>query len=51
MKPYAEICNDTPHNFKRETGLSKENVNTLFAKIKDYIALQKARYPLSKRGK
>lgn len=51
MKPYDEICDYTPEKFKRETGLSKENITVLFTKVNDHVALQKERYPMSKRGK
>lgn len=51
MKPYADICDDSPEKFKRETGLSKENFEGLYVKVDTFIEQEKVRYPLSNRGK
>jgi len=37
MKKYQEIEMETPENFKRMTGLSKENFQTLCDKTETYI--------------
>jgi hypothetical protein len=51
MKPYADICDYPPEKFKRETGLSKENIQVLFVKVDEFLEQEKARYPMNKRGK
>jgi hypothetical protein len=50
MKKYQEIEMETPENFKRMTGLSKENFQTLCDKTETYIEDEKKRNPLKKRG-
>jgi hypothetical protein len=50
MKKYQEIEMEIPENFKRMTGLSKENFQTLCDKTETYIEDEKKRNPLKKRG-
>jgi hypothetical protein len=51
MKTFENICDDSAEQFKRKTGLSKENFDVLVGKASDHIDREKKRYPLSKRGK
>lgn len=51
MKPFSQLCNLTPEAFKRETGLSKENVELLIKRTDSYINVQKERFPEKKRGR
>ena len=48
MKKYQEIEMETPENFKRMTGLSKENFQTLCDKTENYIEDEKKRNPLKR---
>lgn len=50
MKKYQKIQAETPENFKRLTGLSKENFQHLCSKVDIYLKAEKERNPLKKRG-
>jgi len=47
MKKYKEIQAETPENFKRLTGLSKENFQHLCRKVDVYLSVRK-RNPLKR---
>ncbi len=51
MKTYAELSTDTPEEFKRLVGLSKENFQHLNSKLCAYISEQKNLSPLTRRGR
>lgn len=46
MKKYKEIEMETPENFKRMTGISKEDFQCLCDKTEAYIEEEKKRNPL-----
>lgn len=48
MKKYQEIQAETPENFKRLTGLSKENFQHLCSKVDVYLKAEKERNPLKR---
>ncbi len=48
MKKYKEIQTETPENFKRLTGLSKENFQHLCRKVDVYLKEEKERNPLKR---
>jgi hypothetical protein len=50
MKKYKEIETELPEKFKRMTGLSRENFQTLGDKVDIYIEEEKKRNPLKRRG-
>ena len=50
MKKYQKIQAETAENFKRLTGLSKENFRHLCSKVDIYVKEEKERNPLKKRG-
>lgn len=50
MKKYKEIEMETPENFKRITGISKEDFQNLCDKTEAYIEKEKKRNPLKQRG-
>ncbi|MDM8561629.1 hypothetical protein, partial [Candidatus Parabeggiatoa sp. HSG14] len=50
MKKYKEIEMETPENFKRMTGISKEYFQNLCDKTETYIEKEKKRNPLKQRG-
>ena len=50
MKKYKEIEMETPENFKRITGISKEYFKNLSDKTEAYIEKEKKRNPLKQRG-
>ena len=50
MKKYKEIQSESSEKFKRLTGLSKENFQTLYYKTESYIAEEKKHNPLKQRG-
>ncbi len=50
MKKYQEIEMETPENFKRMTGISKEYFQNLCDKTETYIEEEKKRNPLKQRG-
>ena len=51
MTPYEQLPTNNPEEFKRLVGLSTENFQHLNGKLANYIAEQKARNPLTKRGR
>lgn len=51
MKPFKDLKPLNTDTFKRETGLSKENVTWLIKKVDTYINAQKERFPEKKRGR
>jgi hypothetical protein len=51
MTPYEPLPTNNPEEFKRLVGLSTENFQHLNGKLSSYIAEQKARNPLTKRGR
>lgn len=50
MKPFNQLQKVSSDEFKRTTGISKENFQFLHRKVADYIQLQKATKPIRKRG-
>jgi hypothetical protein len=50
MKPFKEIQTENPEQFKRTTGLSKENFQHLCHKVNVYVEAEKERNHLKKRG-
>jgi hypothetical protein len=51
MTPYEQLPTNNPEEFKRLVGLSTGNFQHLNGKLSNYIAEQKARNPLTKRGR
>jgi len=49
MKKYKKIQAETAENFKRLTGLSKENFRHLLRDVDIYVKEEKERNPLKKR--
>ena len=50
MKLFNQLQIASPDEFKRLTGISKEDFEILYRKVADYIQLQKAIKPLRKQG-
>ena len=50
MKLFNQLQIASPDEFKRLTGISKEDFEILYCKVADYIQSQKAIKPLRKRG-
>jgi len=50
VKRFNQLQIASPDEFKRLTGISKEDFEILYRKVADYIQLQKAIKPLRKRG-
>ena len=50
MKLFNQLQIASPDEFKRLTGISKEDFEILYRKVADYIQSQKAIKPLRKRG-
>jgi len=50
VKPFNQLQADSPDEFKRLTGISKENFELLDCKVADYIKSQIAMKPMRKRG-
>ena len=51
MKPYTQIVDLSDARFKRATGVSKDNFQTLFEKVSLFIQHDKAANPVKKRGR
>jgi len=50
VKLFNQLQIASPDEFKRLTGISKEDFDILYRKVADYIQSQKAIKPLRKRG-
>jgi len=50
VKLFNQLQTASPDEFKRLTGISKEDFDILYRKVADYIQSQKAIKPLRKRG-
>ena len=51
MKPFNQLQSLSPNKFKRLTGISRENFESLRCKVDDYKNSQKAIKPITKRGR
>lgn len=51
MTPYAQLPTNSPEEFMRTVGLSKEDFQQLHRKLADYVAKQKVLNPLTRRGR
>lgn len=51
MKPYKQVIKESATQFKRATGLSKDNFQKIFAKVSHFILQDKEAYPAKKRGR
>lgn len=51
MPPYAQLPTNTPEEFMRTVGLSKEDFQHLNRKLADYLDEQNVLNPLSRRGR
>lgn len=50
MKPFNKLSTNSSDEFKRITGISRENYNVLRSKVDAYIQSQKMINPMRKRG-
>jgi len=50
MQPYHKVKTENDEQFKRNTGISKENFQHLLNKVSDYIDQEKIEQPIKNRG-
>jgi len=51
MIPYAQLPTNNPEEFMRTVGLSQKNFQHLNERLSHYLEEQKARNPLTRRGR
>ena len=51
VKSFNKLHTDSPDEFKRITGISKESFESLYNKVDDHIIAQKSCNPITKRGR